>query len=228
MRNEDIAHFTLISPRTADEYDDIDTSDISVTTYGKVYKPADEMSCGVPVGLFRNEYIGEYASNVIDNYEYFCPADFGSLADNAELVIRSRKLSIESNVLLEDEDEILLEDGVPTTSGSYSGTTSAIGKILADDGTLDQDVSAHEDNVVITDAQHKVVRTTYITDEDIYEDDRIILEDANSNGNIVTEESTIRNGIVPFVQPLHYKGHPYESNNGFMYINHRVDQRVSV
>ena len=64
--------------------------------------------------------------------------------------------------------------------------------------------------------------------EDIYEDDRIILEDANSNGNIVTEESTIRNGIVPFVQPLHYKGHPYESNNGFMYINHRVDQRVSV
>ena len=228
LTNEDIANFTLISPRTADAYDDIDTSNISVTTYGKVYRPADEMSYGIPIGLFRNEYIGEYASNVIDNYEYFCPADFGSLADNAELVIRSRKLSIESNVLLEDEDEILLEDGVPTTSGSYSGTTSAIGKILADDGTLDQDVSAHEDNVVITDAQHKVVRTTYITDEDIYEDDRIILEDANSNGNIVTEESTIRNGIVPFVQPLHYKGHPYESNNGFMYINHRVDQRVSV
>ena len=50
----------------------------------------------------------------------------------------------------------------------------------------------------------------------------------DSNGNIVTEESTIQNGIVPFVQPLHYKGHPHESNNGFMYINHRIDQRVSV
>ena len=229
LTNEDIANFTLISPRTADEYDDIDTSDISVTTYGKVYKPADEMSCGVPVGLFRNEYIGEYASNVIDNYEYFCPADFSSLAASSEFIIRSRKLSIESNVLLEDEDEILLEDGVPTTSGSYSGTTSAIGKILADEGSLDQDISVEEDNIVITDAQHKVVRTTYITNEDFNDtNDRIVLEDVDNNGNIVTEESTIRNGIVPFVQPLHYKGHPHESNNGFMYINHRIDQRVSV
>ena len=228
MRNEDIANFTLSSPRTAEAYDDVDTSNVSVTTYGKVYKPADEMSVGIPISLFRNEYVGEYASNVIDNYEYFCPSDFSSLAASSEFMIRSRKLSIESNVLLEDNDEILLEDGVPTTSGSYSGTSSAIGKILADDGSLDQDVSVQEDNIVITDAQHKIVRTSYITDEDIYEDDRIVLEDADSNGNIVTEESTIQNGIVPFVQPLHYKGHPHESNNGFMYINHRIDQRVSV
>ena len=72
------------------------------------------------------------------------------------------------------------------------------------------------------------VRTTYITDEGVFDDDQIILEDANSNGRIITEESTIQNGIIPFVQPLHYKGHPHESNNGFMYTNHRIDQRDSV
>ena len=228
LRNEDIANFTLSTPRTSELYDDIDLSDVSVTTYGKIFRPADEMACGVPIGLFRNEYIGEYASNVIDNYEYFCPSDFSSLADNSEFVIRARHLAIESNILLEDNEEILLEDGVPTSSGSYSGTSSAIGKLLADEGSLDQDVSVEEDGIVLTDSQHKVVRTTYITDEDIYEDDRIILEDADSNGKIITEESTIQNGIIPFVQPIYYKGHPHESNNGFMYINHRVDQRVSV
>ena len=228
LRNEDIANFTLSNPRTAEAYDDIDLSDISVTTYGKVFKPADEIAVGVPVGLFRNEYIGEYTSNVIDNYQYFCPSDLSSLADNSEFVIRSRKLSIESNILLEDDDEILLEDGVPTTSGTYSGTSSAIGKLLADEGSLDQDTSVEENNIIITDGVQRKVRTTYITDEDIYADDRIVLEDADSNGRIITEESTIQNGIIPFVQPLYYKGHPHESNNGFMYINHRIDQRVSV
>ena len=228
LRNEDIANFTLSNPRTAEAYDDIDLSDISVTTYGKVFKPADEIAVGVPVGLFRNEYIGEYTSNVIDNYQYFCPSDLSSLADNSEFVIRSRKLSIESNILLEDDDEILLEDGVPTTSGTYSGTSSAIGKLLADEGSLDQDTSVEENNIIITDGVQRKVRTTYITDEDIYADDRIVLEDADSNGRIITEESTIQNGIIPFVQPLHYKGHPHESNNGFMYTNHRIDQRVSV
>ena len=228
LRNEDIANFTLSNPRTAEAYDDIDLSDVSVTTYGKVFKPADEVSVGVPNNLFRNEYIGEYASNVIDNYQYFCPSDFSSLADNSEFVIRSRKLSIESNILLEDDEEILLEDGVPTTSGTYSGTSSAIGKLLADEGSLDQNISVEEDNIVITDAYQRKVRTTYITDEDIYADDRIVLEDADSNGRIITEESTIQNGIIPFVQPLLHKGHPHESNNGFMYINHRIDQRVSV
>ena len=228
LRNEDIANFTLSNPRTAEAYDDIDLSDVSVTTYGKVFKPADEVAVGVPVGLFRNEYIGEYASNVIDNYQYFCPSDFSSLADNSEFIVRSRKLSIEGNILLEDDEEILLEDGVPASSGSYSGTSSAIGKLLADAGSLDQDISVEEDNIVITDAIPRKVRTTYITDEGVFDDDQIILEDANSNGRIITEESTIQDGIIPFVQPLHYKGHPYESNNGFMYTNHRIDQRVSV
>ena len=228
LRNEDIANFTLSNPRTAEAYDDIDLSDVSVTTYGKVFKPADEVAVGVPVGLFRNEYIGEYASNVIDNYQYFCPSDFSSLADNSEFIVRSRKLSIEGNILLEDDEEILLEDGVPASSGSYSGTSSAIGKLLADAGSLDQDISVEEDNIVITDAIPRKVRTTYITDEGVFDDDQIILEDANSNGRIITEESTIQNGIIPFVQPLHYKGHPHESNNGFMYTNHRIDQRVSV
>ena len=93
---------------------------------------------------------------------------------------------------------------------------------------MDQDISVEEDNIVITDAIPRKVRTTYITDEGVFDDDQIILEDANSNGRIITEESTIQNGIIPFVQPLLHKGHPHESNNGFMYINHRIDQRVSV
>ena len=110
-------------------YDDFDISTATITSNGKIYRPAREMTAGIPISLLRKEYIGEYSSYVIDNYEHNCPADFSTLAADTVFNTRPRHLSIESNILLEDEEELLLEDGTTNSPNS-----SAIGKILADDG----------------------------------------------------------------------------------------------
>ena len=235
LRNEEIASFTLSDSTTESwphdtdtPFDDFDISSATITTNGKVFRPGREMTAGIPNALLRDEYIGEYSSYVIDNYEHNCPADFSSLVADTVFLTRPRHLSIESNILIDSTDgsanagdDLLLEDGT-------ANATSAIGKILMDDGVVDIDATYEDYELVITEGQEAVVHTSYITDEDIYEDDRIILEDVDNGGKIVTEESIVRNGVIPFDRPFHYKGHPYENNNGFLYYNHKIDQRVSV
>ena len=184
------------------------------------------MSAGIPIGLLRKEYIGEYSSYVIDNYEHNCPADFSTLTADTVFNTRPRHLSIESNILQEDNDELLLEDGTTNSPNS-----SAIGKILADDGTLDIDPNYNDYELVISEGQEKVVHAAYVASESESETN-IVLDStdgsANAGGRMLTEDSIVQHGVIPFDQPFHYKGHPYESNNGFLYYNHKIDQRVSV
>ena len=238
LKNELGVTFTLSDPKTtyatgATEglHDDFDISTATITTNGKIFRTGKEMTTGIPISLLSKEYVGEYHNRVIHNYEHYCPSDFSTLTNGINWETRARHLSIESMVLLDGTDgsstnagdEILQEDGVPTTSGSYSGTTSALGKILANEGVVD--IAQHEGEISITEPQHRTVTATYIIDHDF---NSLVLEDADDNGKISTEDSIIQNQVISLDRPFDYKGQPYENNYGFLYYNHKIDQRVSV
>ena len=205
------------------------TGSVIITTNGKIFRTGKEMTTGIPISLLAKEYTGEYSDQVIHNYEHFCPSDFSTLTDGVNWETRARHLSIESMILLDSTDgsanageELLLEDGVPTSSGTYSGTTSAIGKILANEGVVD--IAQHEGEISITEPQHRTITATYIIDHDF---NSLVLED-DTGGKISTEDSIIQQGLIQFDRPFDYKGQPYENNYGFLYYNHKIDQRVSV
>jgi len=205
------------------------TGSVTITANGKIFRTGKEMTTGIPISLLAKEYVGEYYDQVIHNYEHNCPSDFSTLTDGINWETRARHLSIESMILLDSTDgsanageELLLEDGVPTTSGTYSGTASAIGKILANEGVVD--IAQHEGEISITEPQHRTVTATYIIDHDF---NNVVLED-DTGGKISTEDSIIQNGLIQFDRPFDYKGQPYENNYGFLYYNHKIDQRVSV
>jgi len=119
---------------------------------------------------------------------------------------------------------LLLEDGVPPSSGSYSGTTSGLGKVLGDAGVVLQSSSGPTD-IMLTEAQSRVVMGSYLKDETDFGEDNILLED---NGRIEIENSVLQDGVMTFNRPFNYKSQPNENNNGFGFFKHRVDQRVSV
>jgi len=205
------------------------TASVTITANGKIFRTGKEMTTGIPISLLAKEYVGEYYDQVIHTYEHFCPSDFSTLTDGINWETRPRHLSIESMILLDSTDgsanageELLLEDGVPTTSGTYSGTASAIGKILANEGLVD--IGQHEGEISITEPQHRTVTATYIIDHDF---NSLVLED-DTGGKISTEDSIIQNLVISFDRPFDYKGQPYENNYGFLYYNHKIDQRVSV
>ena len=236
LKNELGLTFTLSDPKTtyatvATEglYDDFDIATATITTNGKIFRTGKEMTTGIPISLLAKEYVGEYYDQVIHNYEHFCPSDFSTLTDGINWETRARHLSIESMILLDSTDgsanageELLLEDGVPASSGTYSGTASAIGKVLANEGVVD--IAQHEGEISITEPQHRTVTATYIIDHDF---NNVVLED-DTGGKISTEDSIIQHGVISFDRPFDYKGQPYENNYGFLYYNHKIDQRVSV
>jgi len=230
--NEDVAKITLKDPVSLTDYgslefgtDDVDTTGLSISTFGKIYRPSKTASSGLPINLLSNEYVGEYTDYVVDHYLFHHHTeDLSSISGDDTLIFQERRVAVESNVLLEDGDDLLLEDGVPTTSGTYSGTTSGLGIVLIDAGIVLQDSGGYAD-IMLTEAQSKVVLGSYLKDETIYGEDNIILEDGDK---IELEESGLQDGVLTFDQPFDYKAQPYENNNGFGYFKHRVDQRVSV
>jgi hypothetical protein len=206
------------------------TGSVTITANGKIFRTGKEMTTGIPISLLAKEYTGEYKDQVIHNFEHFCPSDFSTLTHGINWETRPRHLSIESMILLDSTDgsanageELLLEDGVPASSGTYSGTASAIGKVLANEGVVD--IAQHEGEISITEPQHRTVTATYIIDQDF---NNVVLEDADDNGKISTEDSIIQNQVISLDRPFDYKGQPYENNYGFLYYNHKIDQRVSV
>lgn len=158
---------------------------------------------------------------------------------------RPRFLEVESQIILDSTDgtanageALLLEDSLPTTDASYSGTSSNIGKILADIGKIDISVAANDDEIIITDSEFGIIGANYISDEDDVTDN-IVLDStdgtSNDGGRIMTEDSIIQvnnsdstKQIIHLEKPFTYKGVPYENNNGFLFYRHRIDQRVSV
>ena len=77
LLSEDVAKFTLKDPISLTDYgelefgtDDVDTTGLSVSTFGKVFRPSKTASSGLPIELLGREYIGEYTDYVIDHYTY--------------------------------------------------------------------------------------------------------------------------------------------------------------
>ena len=232
MLSEDIAKFTLKDPVSVTDYgelefgtDDFDTTNLDISSNGKMYRPSKTASSGLPIQLLNKEYIGEYVDYEIDHYTYhYFSDDLSSINAGNTLIFNERRLAIEGNILLEDGDELLLEDGVPPSSGSYSGTTSGLGKVLGDAGIVLQDSGGYAD-IMLTEAQSRVVMGSYLKDETDFGEDNILLED---NGRIEIENSVLQDGVMTFNRPFNYKSQPNENNNGFGFFKHRVDQRVSV
>ena len=112
---------------------------------------------------------------------------------------------------MEDGDELLLEDGVPPSSGSYSGTTSGLGKVLGDAGILLQSSSGPTE-IMLTEAQSGGDGFIFKGETDFGEDN-ILLED---NGRIEFENSVLQDGVMTFNRPFNYKSQPHENNNGLV------------
>ena len=124
-------------------------------------------------------------------------------------------------LLLEDGDEILLEDSLSPSHGSYSGTSSNLGKLIEEEIVLMSE--DHGGRIVLSHAERKVVLGSYLKDETAIGGDNIIFEDDDI---IMLEESGVNAGVMTFDQPFDYVRQT--GTNGFGYFKHRVDQRVSV
>jgi len=181
----------------------VNTTDITITTQGKVFRSGSRLGSGITIDFYSSEYIDLMKSQQIHEYEYYSPASLTGFSSGTAFDILGRHIDIESRIIQEDvagNDDFLLEDGVPTTSGSYSGTTSALGYIMVDVGQIDLDGANDAHELAVT-------------------------------GAIQREISGQTNNILDFTSPLPYKGVPYASypnNLGFGYYKHRVDQRLSV
>ena len=132
----------------------IDTTGLTITTHGRIYKPGKHMTSGILINLFEDEYIGDYSTQVIDNYEHNSPADVTTFSAGNVIDITPTRLDIESSVILESTigEDLLLEDG--TTN---SPTSSAIGKVLADEGTLDIDSTYSDWELMINAPEQKQI-----------------------------------------------------------------------
>jgi hypothetical protein len=228
---------------------DFDMSNETITTNGKIFRAGKEISSGIDPfsGLMRNEHIGEFAGYQIHEYEFTAPADFtdSTFAVGDTLVTRPRFLEIESQIILDSTDgtanageAILLEDSLPATDGTYSGTVSNMGKLLANIGKIDINTTANDDEIIITDSEFGKIGANYIADEDDVTDN-IVLDSTdgtlNAGEKIMTEDSIVQvnnsdstRQIIHLEKPFTYKGVPHENNNGFLFHRHRIDQRVSV
>ena len=228
---------------------DFDISNETITTNGKIFRSGKEISSGIDPfgGLMRNEFIGEFGDYQIHEYEYTAPADFtdSTFVAGDTLVTRPRFLEVESQIILDSTDgtanaggAVLLDDSLPTTDASYSGTVSNIGKLLANIGKIDINTSAINDEIIITDSEFGKIGENYISDEDDVTDN-IVLDSTDGTSNagerIMTEDSVIQvnnsdstHQIIHLEKPFTYKGVPHENNNGFLFHRHQIDQRVSV
>ena len=130
----------------------IDTTGLTITSHGRIYKPGKHMTSGILINLFEDEYIGDYSTQVIDNYEHNSPATMSSLSVGNVIDITPTRLDIESSVILEDSinGDLLLEDGTVNAA-------SAIGKVLADEGTLDIDSTYDDWELMINSPEQKQI-----------------------------------------------------------------------
>ena len=182
----------------------VDTTGITITTQGKVFRSGSRLGSGIQIDLYSSEYTGLLRSQQIHDYEYSSPTDLSGFGVGDALDIFGRYIDVESHVILENilgNDSILLEDGIkPSDAGYGTGQTSLIGNLLADEGQISLDGSNVANELAITAAIQK-------------------------------EISGQTNNILDFNSPFPYKGVPYAShpnNLGFGYYKHRVDQRLSV
>ena len=79
----------------------IDTTGLTVTTHGRIYKPGNQMTAGILTNLFEDEYIGDYSTKVIDDYIHTNSADLTTFSAGNVVDIAPTLLDIESSIILE-------------------------------------------------------------------------------------------------------------------------------
>ena len=123
----------------------VNTTGMSITTQGNAYKSGKKMSSGILIDLFSPEYIEGHKTKKIHEWLHTSPADLSGFSANDAMDIAGRHISIDSRIMQEDGDDILLEDG--TTD---SPTSSQIGYILSDEGNIDLDGENLVNELVVT------------------------------------------------------------------------------
>ena len=130
----------------------VDTTGMSITAQGRVFKTGNKASSGILIDLFTPEYIEGHKTKKIHEWLHTSPATLSGFSSGDQIDISGRHIDIESRILQEDGDEILLEDG--TTD---SPTSSQIGYILVDEGQIDLDGANDAHQLAVTEATQRQV-----------------------------------------------------------------------
>ena len=130
----------------------VDTTGMSITSQGRVFKTGNKASSGILIDLFTPEYIEGHKTKKIHEWLHTSPATLSGFSSGDQIDISGRHIDIESRILQEDGDEILLEDG--TTD---SPTSSQIGYILVDEGQIDLDGANDAHQLAVTEATQRQV-----------------------------------------------------------------------
>ena len=123
----------------------VNTTGMSITTQGRAFKSGKKISSGILIDLFSPEYIEGHKTKKIHEWLHTSPANLSGFSVNDAMDISGRHIAIDSRIMQEDGDDILLEDG--TTNAP---TSSQIGYILSDEGNIDLDGDNSAHNLVVT------------------------------------------------------------------------------
>ena len=191
-------NLTMEDETTTFSFEDrrVDTTGMSITTQGKVFRSGKKASSGILIDLYSTEYIDGIKTKKIFEYLHTSAADLTGFSSGNVLDVSGRHVDIESRMIQEDDagnDDFLLEDG--TTSNPNS---SAIGFLLADEGQIDLDGANDAHQLTVTQTVQRQVSST--------------------SNNILTFNRPFDYKNVPYTQ------HPH--NQGFGLYKHKVDQRV--
>ena len=191
-------NLTMEDETTTFSFEDrrVDTTGMSITTQGKVFRSGKKASSGILIDMYSTEYIDGIKTKKIHEYLHTSAADLTGFSSGNVLDVSGRHVDIENRMIQEDDgsnDDFLLEDGTTNTPNS-----SAIGYILADEGQIDLDGANDAHQLAITPAVQRQVSST--------------------SNNILTFNRPFDYKGVPYTQ------HPH--NQGFGLYKHKVDQRV--
>ena len=191
-------NITMEDETTTLSYEDrrVDTTGMSITTQGKVFRSGKRASSGILIDLYSTEYIEGIKTKKIHEYLHTSASDLSGFSSGNVLDLSGRHVDIESRMIQEDSgsnDDFLLEDGTTNSPNS-----SQIGYILADEGQIDLDGANDAHQLAVTPAVQRQV--------------------SGVTNNILTFNRPFEYKGVPYTQ------HPH--TQGFGLYKHKVDQRV--
>ena len=138
--------------RELDGTTNVNTTGMSISTQGKVFRSGNKASSGILIDMYSTEYIEGIKTKKIHEYLHTSASDLSGFTSGDQIDISGRHISIDSRIIQEDDSDFLLEDG--TTN---SPTSSQIGYLLADEGNIDLDGANDAHQLAITEATQRQV-----------------------------------------------------------------------
>lgn len=174
----------------------VDTTGMSITSQGRVFKTGKRASSGILIDLFSADYIEGHKTKKVHEFLHTSPATLSGFSSGDQIDISGRHIAIDSRMIQEDNasnDDFLLEDGTTDSPNS-----SQIGYLLADEGQIDLDGANDAHQLAVTEATQRQV--------------------SGVTNNILTFNRPIEYKGIPYTQ------HPH--TQGFGLYKHKVDRRV--